>query len=68
MLFDETLFELLHIDVVFKKKLCLTVQKCFEMMKIGIFSTSTQIPESVYKNVPGHNILGVSKVNAKAIK
>ena len=39
--------------------------KCFIMKKMGIYSTSTQIPESVY--VSGHNILGVSKVNVKAI-
>ena len=32
----------------------------------GIFSTSTQIPESVY--VPGHTIPSMSKVHIKAIE
>ena len=34
--------------------------------KNGIFSTSTQILESVY--VPEHTIQGVSKADTKAIK
>ena len=40
--------------------------KCFVMKKMGIFTTSTQIPESDYAQ--GHNIYGVSKINVKAIK
>ena len=39
---------------------------CFVMMENYIFSTSTHILESVY--VPGDTILGMSKVNTKAIK
>ena len=38
------------------------------MKKNDIFSTSTQILESVYMYVPGHTISGMSKVNIKAIK
>ena len=36
------------------------------MKKNGIFSTSTQILESVY--VPGHTMKGMMKVNIKAIE
>ena len=40
--------------------------KCYVMKKNGIFSTSTQILESVY--VPGYTIKGMSEVDIKAIE
>ena len=49
MLFDETLMEIIDTDTIM-----LDCLKCFVMNKSGIFSTSTQILESVY--VPGHTI------------
>ena len=54
MLFDETLIELFESDDILLDKV-----KCFVMKKNVIYSTSTQILESVY--VPGHTILGISK-------
>ena len=53
MLLDETLIDFFYIDIGFKRIL-LDRLKWFVVKKNGIFSTSTQILESVY--VPGHTI------------
>ena len=45
-----------------RKVLCLTVY-VFVIKKMGMFSTSTQIPDSV--NIQKRNTLGVSKTNFK---
>ena len=54
MLFDEKLIELFRHWYQFREDILLDSLKWFVMKKNGIFSTSTQILESVY--VPGHPI------------